>query len=45
MVRKPEEKGLPMRTFKYSITYLAVLFGAFLVDHYLIIRASFEIVN
>ena len=25
---------LPMRTFRWSITYLALLFGALLVDHY-----------
>ena len=45
MYRKPEATGLPMRTFKYSITYLMALFAAFLVDHYLIIRVSFEIVS
>jgi len=45
MFRRPESKSLPMRVFKYSITYLAVLFGAFLVDHYLTIRVSFEIVS
>jgi len=45
LFRRPESKSLPMRVFKYSITYLAVLFGAFLVDHYLIIRVSFQIVS
>jgi protoheme IX farnesyltransferase len=29
---------LPMRTFKYSIQYLALLFAALLIDHYLLIR-------
>ncbi len=29
---------LPMRTFRYSIQYLALLFAALLVDHYLLIR-------
>jgi protoheme IX farnesyltransferase len=29
---------LPMRTFRYSIQYLALLFTALLVDHYLLIR-------
>jgi len=29
---------LPMRTFRYSIQYLALLFSALLVDHYLLIR-------
>ncbi len=45
MWKNPDNTGLPMRTFKYSITYLAALFGALLVDHYLIIRLSFEIVS
>src|SRR5262245_13355838 len=35
-VRKDER--LPMRTFSFSITYLALLFAALLVDHYLVIR-------
>jgi heme O synthase-like polyprenyltransferase len=25
---------LPIRTFRFSITYLMALFGAFIVDHY-----------
>jgi heme o synthase len=25
---------LPMRTFRFSITYLMALFGAFIADHY-----------
>jgi protoheme IX farnesyltransferase len=25
---------LPIRTFRFSITYLMVLFGAFIADHY-----------
>jgi heme O synthase-like polyprenyltransferase len=25
---------LPIRTFRYSITYLMALFGAFIADHY-----------
>ena len=29
---------LPMRTFKYSITYLMLLFAALIVDHYLLIK-------
>ncbi|MGH8238564.1 MAG: hypothetical protein ACREXP_16285, partial [Steroidobacteraceae bacterium] len=29
---------LPMRTFSFSITYLALLFAALLVDHYFTIR-------
>jgi len=35
-VRRDER--LPMRTFSFSITYLALLFAALLIDHYLTIR-------
>ena len=31
---------LPMKTFTYSITYLAGLFAALLVDHYLLFQIS-----
>jgi len=31
---------LPMRTFRFSITYLAALFAALLVDHYFLIQFS-----
>ena len=41
MVRRPEDTRLPMRTFKYSITYLAVLFAALLVDHYFLFQLNF----
>jgi len=34
-LRQSERPDLPMRTFRYSITYLALLFAALLVDHYL----------
>ncbi len=34
MRRTPGDLELPMRTFKYSITYLGTLFAALLVDHY-----------
>jgi heme o synthase len=37
-VRK--DARLPMRTFSFSITYLALLFAALLIDHYLIIRLT-----
>ncbi len=40
MYRLPDEDELPMRTFKYSITYLGFLFAAILVDHYLLFRIS-----
>lgn len=33
-MRDPSRTALPMRTFRYSITYLAILFAALLVDHY-----------
>ena len=32
---KPSNSDAPMATFKFSILYLALLFGAMLVDHYL----------
>jgi heme o synthase len=32
------DERLPMRTFSFSITYLALLFAALLVDHYILIR-------
>jgi protoheme IX farnesyltransferase len=31
---------LPMRTFRFSITYLATLFAALLVDHYFLLQLS-----
>ena len=40
MVREPEEHELPMQTFKFSITYLGLLFGAILIDHYLLFQLS-----
>ena len=38
MRREPEDLELPMRTFKYSITYLGILFAALLVDHYFLFQ-------
>jgi heme o synthase len=35
MLLRSERADLPMRTFRFSINYLALLFAAFLVDHYL----------
>ena len=32
------DERLPMRTFSFSITYLALLFAALLLDHYVRIR-------
>jgi protoheme IX farnesyltransferase len=34
-LRQSGRADLPMRTFRYSINYLALLFAALLVDHYL----------
>lgn len=38
MLRLPEDKRLPMKTFGYSINYLMILFIILLVDHYYLIR-------
>jgi protoheme IX farnesyltransferase len=35
---QPDDKKLPMRTFGFSITYLAILFAALLLDHYVPLR-------
>ena len=40
MMRDRDDAVLPMRTFKFSITYLAVLFAALLVDHYFLLQLS-----
>ena len=40
MLRLPEDKRLPMRTFGYSINYLMMLFIILLVDHYYLIRLT-----
>jgi protoheme IX farnesyltransferase len=37
-LRALDDVRLPMRTFSFSITYLALLFAALLVDHYVKIR-------
>jgi heme o synthase len=34
-LRRSERADLPMRTFRYSVNYLALLFAAFFIDHYL----------
>jgi protoheme IX farnesyltransferase len=36
----PEDLELPMKTFKYSITYLGILFAALLIDHYFLFQLS-----
>jgi protoheme IX farnesyltransferase len=40
MLRDRNDVELPMRTFKFSITYLAILFAALLVDHYFLLQLS-----
>jgi len=40
MCRVPDDMELPMKTFKYSISYLGFLFAALLVDHYLLFQIS-----
>jgi protoheme IX farnesyltransferase len=34
MYTRPDDPDLPMHTFKFSITYLMILFAALFVDHY-----------
>jgi protoheme IX farnesyltransferase len=41
MMREPDNKALPMETFKFSISYLGALFAALLVDHYFLFQFSF----
>ena len=40
MLRDSDDVALPMRTFKFSISYLAILFAALLVDHYFLLQFS-----
>ncbi len=40
MRRAPEDLELAMKTFKFSITYLGILFAALLVDHYFLFQLS-----
>jgi len=40
MYRDSEDVELPMKTFRYSISYLGFLFAAILVDHYLLFQIS-----
>jgi len=41
MMRLPDDLEWAMKTFKFSLTYLGVLFAALLVDHYFLIQLSF----
>ena len=38
IMRRPDDVELPMKTFKYSITYLGILFAGLLLDHYFLIQ-------
>ena len=40
MHRVPGDDELPMKTFKFSISYLGFLFAAVLIDHYLLFQLS-----
>jgi protoheme IX farnesyltransferase len=40
MRRHPDDPSLPMRTFRFSITYLGILFAALLLDHYFLLQLS-----
>jgi protoheme IX farnesyltransferase len=40
-LRSDDDVELPMRVFRYSITYLMFLFAALLIDHYLLFRLAF----
>jgi protoheme IX farnesyltransferase len=42
IMREPENVELPMKTFKYSISYLGFLFAALLVDHYFLYQFEFH---
>mgnify|MGYP001813516216 FL=1 len=40
MYRVPDDMELPMKTFRFSISYLGFLFAALLIDHYLLFQIS-----
>ena len=40
MWRKPDDIALPMKSFKYSISYLGLLFSALLIDHYFLLQLN-----
>ena len=41
MMRYPDDLSRAMGTFRYSINYLGLLFGALLIDHYLLFQPAF----
>ena len=40
MFRDPDDVELPMKTFRFSISYLGFLFAALLIDHYLMFQLN-----
>jgi protoheme IX farnesyltransferase len=40
MYRVPGDQELPMKTFRFSISYLGFLFAALLIDHYLLFQIN-----
>ena len=40
MKRDDQDIDLPMRTFRFSITYLALIFAALLLDHYFLFQIN-----
>jgi protoheme IX farnesyltransferase len=42
IMREPGDRDLPMKTFKYSISYLGFLFAALLVDHYFLYQFELQ---
>ena len=40
MLRQPDNFELPMKSFKFSISYLGFLFAALLIDHYFLFQIS-----
>jgi protoheme IX farnesyltransferase len=40
MYRDPDDVELPMKTFRFSISYLGFLFAALLIDHYLLFQLN-----
>ncbi len=41
MWRDPDDLELPMKSFKFSISYLGFLFTALLIDHYFLFQINF----
>ena len=41
MWRDPDDLELPMKSFKFSISYLGLLFSALLIDHYFLFQLNF----